>query len=289
MYNWIVDKFEWRTIAVVLNSPVTKAVALIPVFGYLIIFNQEITCWLNRSILGEWYVFSPIMKFRLVYYGGLSLVVALLIYNILCPRALKRYASCEDAVEAYYEGSRPKIVKDIIERHIRESHQGFRFGLLGLSVLVRHPRTFKRLTAAVSYYLASAPSEELSFAGIRKASSSEDACLTWFTQQDPDRLRELLAGVYQKHVRSPQKIELNSLGEQIVQASFDLDQRRSPFMRSIAAVLAYLGALFILAPAAETFIHVVFIDLVGAEPPVWLSQLFEWDANPELCEADSGD
>lgn len=92
--NWfgiVRYSLDWTSAGYLLKSPLVKTAALIPIFGYLIVFSSEVQSWLDLGALGTQLFISPELKLRFVYYGGVLVIGAFVIYATRCPSLIKQY------------------------------------------------------------------------------------------------------------------------------------------------------------------------------------------------------
>jgi hypothetical protein len=96
------EAIRWASLRSVGNSPLVRASALVPVLGYLVLFNEHIAG--QQTILGEFQLSWRLM----LLYLGLSLVgIGSMIYVVRCPETIKRYSSAVDyaLAEGQYFGT----------------------------------------------------------------------------------------------------------------------------------------------------------------------------------------
>lgn len=104
----------WSSFFAIAHSVAARSTVLIPLIGYLIIFNDNIVQYLNLSpALGP---HAPVghVSFRLmlVYFGLLFVAAGMGLYAIACPSETKYYASAH----AYVGGIQDSINKYSISR-----------------------------------------------------------------------------------------------------------------------------------------------------------------------------
>ncbi len=112
---------DWTWLREVGNSTPVKLTVLIPLVGYLIIFNQALV---HDWDLAREYVGAPTgavsMKLPLIYVGLCMLAVGSVVYSLRCPDIVKRYPSSA----AFVGGDGPSIGEYAlgnIEEEIRQS------------------------------------------------------------------------------------------------------------------------------------------------------------------------
>lgn len=87
---------QWDFVKGVANNDFTRVVALIPIAGYLILFNDEIARMASFDALagvGEDdrtpFILDGLTKLRLVFLGSLSVLCSFLIYRVFRPEVLE--------------------------------------------------------------------------------------------------------------------------------------------------------------------------------------------------------
>jgi hypothetical protein len=115
---------RWSALRGFGNSPPAKATILIPLIGYLVIFNDKIVQFLELSsqITGASGTYGASISPRLLFiYFGLTLIaLGTAIYSMRCPAEVKYYGSSA----AYVRGDGPSLgdfAMEEIERLLRES------------------------------------------------------------------------------------------------------------------------------------------------------------------------
>jgi hypothetical protein len=90
---WI---FHWSFVKGIASNDLTRVVALIPLAGYLILFNDEITKLVSfNTIAGVGpeaaspFVLSSVFKLRLVFFGSLFVLMSYLFFRIFRPSVLE--------------------------------------------------------------------------------------------------------------------------------------------------------------------------------------------------------
>lgn len=87
---------RWETVKVVANNDFTRVVALIPVVGYLILFNDEIVGMVSFDALAgvdetrrSPFLLDGLTKLRLVFFGSLFVFCSFLTYRLFRPGVLE--------------------------------------------------------------------------------------------------------------------------------------------------------------------------------------------------------
>ncbi len=105
------------------NLWVVKATILLPVIGYLILFNAEIIRYLKLSseITGTTNDATISWRLLAVYFGLLAIAVASVLYSWRCPILVKRYGRAADYVTAEAESIGEIALADL-EEALRVNH-----------------------------------------------------------------------------------------------------------------------------------------------------------------------
>lgn len=119
--NWSHLIPQWTRLRDIGNSTPVKLTILIPLVGYLIIFNNALVQYWD---LAREYVGAPTgavsIKLPLIYFGLCALAVGSAVYSWTCPEIVKRYPSGA----AYVGGDGPNMgdwALDSVEKEIRGS------------------------------------------------------------------------------------------------------------------------------------------------------------------------
>ena len=82
--------FRWDRLRSIGNSRIAKLAILVPIFGYLIIFNQHLVAYYNT-------IFDPDLNtsfwLYFFYFGMSSIGFGSLIYIFWCPKEIQEYGS----------------------------------------------------------------------------------------------------------------------------------------------------------------------------------------------------
>jgi hypothetical protein len=103
---------HWVRLRFVSNSTAAKATILVPIIGYLIIFNEKVLGFLNlaRELGG---VGDAQISYRLIliYFGLCAISLGAMIYGWYCPNEVKHYGSAA----AYVNGDGPSLRGFVID------------------------------------------------------------------------------------------------------------------------------------------------------------------------------
>jgi len=96
----------WVRLRFVSNSTAAKATIVVPLIGYLIIFNETIAQFLNLARSVEAHNGAEVSyRLILIYLGLCAISVGVLIYGSFCPDEVKQYPSAS----AYVLGDGPSL------------------------------------------------------------------------------------------------------------------------------------------------------------------------------------
>ena len=102
----------WVRLRFVSNSTAAKATILVPVIGYLILFNQSVVEFLNLAKDLDGYSGASVSyRLILIYLGLCGVSVGVLIYGYYCPNEVKHYG----AAASYVAGDGPTLRGWVIE------------------------------------------------------------------------------------------------------------------------------------------------------------------------------
>lgn len=91
--NW--HLIQWRTVKAVANNDLSRVMGLVPLAGYLILFNDEIASLASFDTLAgvadrsaSPFFLSGVAKLRLVFFGSLLVFVSCVVYRVWRPPVL---------------------------------------------------------------------------------------------------------------------------------------------------------------------------------------------------------
>lgn len=120
----ITDSLPWSGLRAISNSVAARCTVLIPLIGYLIIFNDGVSKYLNLvAELGgggnsSAYTVSP--RLLLIYFGLCAIAIGVTLYSIFCPNGVKYYGSA-NAYVGNVQGSRGRFSTREIEVELEGS------------------------------------------------------------------------------------------------------------------------------------------------------------------------
>jgi hypothetical protein len=92
--NWVETRARWSQLRDLGNSNLVKASVLMPIFGYMLLLNDNVHKYLTISFDGWLTTYLPnLWRIWLLFYGSFFVAVGTLIYSFFCPPEIKRYAS----------------------------------------------------------------------------------------------------------------------------------------------------------------------------------------------------
>ncbi len=118
---------HWASLRTMGNSPIVKFTIVIPVIGYLILFNEMVLPYLQlaRTIFdpeGTWAASAVSPRLMSIYFGLWWVALASILYQLNCPKIVKQFASSTDYVAASQEHIGAHTLKSI-EEYIKKQSQ----------------------------------------------------------------------------------------------------------------------------------------------------------------------
>lgn len=102
----------WERLRFISNSTAAKATILVPVIGYLIIFNEKVVEFLNLARAVEAHSGAEVSyRLILIYLGLCAISVGVVVYGWFCPNEVKHYGSAS----AYVQGDGPSLRGFVID------------------------------------------------------------------------------------------------------------------------------------------------------------------------------
>jgi hypothetical protein len=106
----------WARLRYVSNSSAAKSTILVPLVGYLIIFNENVVRFLNMAHeLGGRGDATVSHRLILIYLGLCAVSVGALVYGWLCPNEIKHYGTAAAFIQGDGPGLRGFVLADIQE------------------------------------------------------------------------------------------------------------------------------------------------------------------------------
>ena len=264
--------FNWRVVSLVLSSPIVKASVLVPLVGYLLIYSSGENGaphppWLNTlGLSGEPFWFSADAKLRMMYYGGILIMSAILVYWWKCPDQIKNHSTASEARSSFVRDANPAVVHQANERITRSflnnksgrpSEQTSRH-----SNLVKTNAMMAVLDYYSSCYKVSADQNNARFS-LDELKRFEEGIYTNFEsfEQAYKQFNKLNQDCLHIHSRWNDFSSLRRRGAEVIHKDYKVLER-SEFHYLCGAVLLTLGgAVLLVLPAIETFAHVISIDV----------------------------
>lgn len=100
-WRWL----RWHRLRALGNSTAARLTILIPLIGYLVVFNDKVVAYLELSarIFGQAAAAGSLDKLLTIYIGLVCVALASAIFALCCPLEVKKYASAEE----YIAGEEP--------------------------------------------------------------------------------------------------------------------------------------------------------------------------------------
>ena len=102
LWKWLEAQSRWSKLRVLGQSNMVRASVLMPVFGYLLLFNEKARQFLTifYDANGVFRHFPSMWRVWMLYYGSFSLAIGSLLFAFLCPICIKQYWSAFAMVDA---------------------------------------------------------------------------------------------------------------------------------------------------------------------------------------------
>src|SRR5262249_15489357 len=98
---WLEVRSRWSKLRALGQSGLVRASVLTPVFGYLLLLNENVRRYLTVQFDsgGLFHYLPPMWRVWMLYYGSFSLAVGSILFAFLCPAYVKQYASAYQMVD----------------------------------------------------------------------------------------------------------------------------------------------------------------------------------------------
>ena len=94
----------WVRLRAIGNSRAVQASAAFPLIGYLVLLSTQVTSIFDGGLAGpprhdvDWFTYLWSLKLYFVYFGLLQLGIGSVLYQLRCPRQIKKHGDWEDYV-----------------------------------------------------------------------------------------------------------------------------------------------------------------------------------------------
>lgn len=130
---------RWTSARTLLSSRAAQATVLIPVFGYLILFNDFIAGVLSFEFLTTGTIDPQSQgggmaawKLRLIFFGLLAIASARLLYSVSCPSAIKRNPDELALIQQAESVMSPQMIREIcMEADLSQAYEDIYFKVKG--------------------------------------------------------------------------------------------------------------------------------------------------------------
>ena len=102
LFTWLETRSRWSKLRELGQSNLVKASVLMPVFGYLLLLNENVHHFLTILYDASWPAnyLPPLWRVWLLFYGTFLLASGSLLFSTFCPTEIKRYWSAFNMVDA---------------------------------------------------------------------------------------------------------------------------------------------------------------------------------------------
>lgn len=240
--DYLSDLISWNKVKNSVQSPLFKTVSIVPIVGYLIIYGDQFQNWFDLSVIGEDLWLTGEARLRLLYYGGVCMVLAMIGQFLFCPLIIKQFSDVSKYVEHVHHNFRPtNIARAIWEisqfgRTARGSAAIESEAREAIEIIVGHANHKTHLLSGVS----------------NKGLYNVDSGL----------LRSAFEQFGQSWSISANRLEFRNSCDRILALHYRLmNSHVRVAQRNFTLLLAVLGIGLVAIPAIETFIRILLIDL----------------------------
>jgi hypothetical protein len=253
LYKFLKEKTpDWRHVIGLLNSPIFRAVAFLPIIGYFILYTDTFRAFLSTHGLDSGWILSVNQRLSLVYSGGVSLLAAYAVYRTTCPPMIRESNSLELYLDRQKTTGSVRDVLYVIEQAAREPDIFGPYSEKTEKFTLRVSQYINRLqqTAEVDEELWK--KKELLLSGIQSETGlSDEQYLT---------IADFEAQLYHAAVTMHDDPWLQIYGTDI-HALFYVENSRLPVLSRVWALVAvWTGYLSILIPAVEAYIQISWLS-----------------------------
>jgi hypothetical protein len=94
--KWLEAQSRWSKLRALGQSNMVRASVLMPVFGYLLLLNENVRQYLTI----RFDVVPSMWRVWLLYYGSFALAIGSILFTFWCPAYIKKYASAFQMADA---------------------------------------------------------------------------------------------------------------------------------------------------------------------------------------------
>ncbi|RYH02263.1 hypothetical protein EU805_10455 [Salipiger sp. IMCC34102] len=106
---WLSESFKWTTIRSICGSRVAQATTLLPILGFLVLYNQNLEPILQLQKGGStgFESLDHFMNSRLdiLYLGVITFGLCIILFNVTCPVIVKKHRSAQEFASVRLENS----------------------------------------------------------------------------------------------------------------------------------------------------------------------------------------
>jgi hypothetical protein len=126
--TWLESKSRWSKLRELGQSSLVRSSVLMPVFGYLLLLNEQVHAFLVLHQYDAGWPFNrlpSLWRLWLLFYGSFSLAIGSILFSLRCPTEIKRYAAPFDLAETtrnYF--SHTGLARDEIAKNLELLYDG---------------------------------------------------------------------------------------------------------------------------------------------------------------------
>jgi len=231
---------SWSTVTRFVQTPFFRAVGLIPVLGYFILYGEAFQSWFNLSSISTFEILDGQARLRLVYFGSIFMLIALGLNAAFCPYIVKRFQSPNDYIEHVFNNLRP----DWIARAVFEIHE----------TAIREPIAGATKKDAIEAMRVMIDHSSYPAGKLAKLLGDE----IWTAHQQA--LDEAIGELSRNWAETTRRPAFRHALEPLLNIHYwAMNEARSNRAQRITIIFATFGAVMVALPAIETFLRVVLI------------------------------
>ena len=253
-YN-VNPKLTWRFLWALVGSPIFRVIGVLPIIGYFILYGDAFQNWFELNALGADLFLTGQDRLRLVYYGGVLLVLGSLLSGLFCPREVQKFEDDIEYMDFFGKGGRPYLViKAIQDFHNYQSTFKFWYRIpwgVGADVF-----RFRTQVERAIYEVFRQTGPPLRFNDVPPEPSD-------FWETDYEAVNIALDRILEAG-QSPSAIQsMLDDCENLLRYHFVfLNVHSKVISRIIAGCFAIIGLILVLIPAIETLVRVILLDVL---------------------------
>ena len=246
--------YYWSSISGWLSSPIFKVVGSLPIVGYLVLYSEAFDNWFELIGIGEDLFLSGPIRLRMLYYGGVLMLLALGLNQVLSPKVTRRFRSDDDFVEHVARNPRPtwliEAIRDLWRLDYFRSHSVFK------GFQPEREAELQVFSQRLHEVFHQSGRPDLA---LPKAIESRS-----FARLAEDELQSGIIESLDRWGEVSNRYQVQQACESLFRQQYAcLNAYFRVKIRFLTAALAICGLILVAIPAIDTFLRVVLIDFSG--------------------------